>query len=111
MTSVISDWEEGSPIVWTSEFQGKRFEVRGTIVRFQHDRLLEYDHSLPTLRSSGLAHSREDRRVTIELRAIDAQHTLQSPSRATRQTGGQALEGKLADVADAMKALLEGTRV
>ena len=35
VTSVVSEWEEGSPIVWTSEFQGKRFEVKGTVLRFE----------------------------------------------------------------------------
>ena len=95
MTSVISDWEEGSPIVWTSEFQGKRFEVRGTIVRFQHDRLLEYDHSLPTFRSSGLAHSREDRRVTIELRAIDAQTHIAVTEQGNKTNGGSSTRWKV----------------
>src|SRR5438552_10400934 len=71
VTSVVSEWEEGSPIVWRSEFQGKRFEVKGTVLRLQPDRLLEYDHSLPIFGSSGVTHSREHRRVTIELAAID----------------------------------------
>jgi uncharacterized protein YndB with AHSA1/START domain len=69
VTSVVSEWNEDSPIVWRSEFQGKSFAVRGKIVRFESERLLEYDHSLPIFRSSGAGHSPESyRRVTIELR-------------------------------------------
>src|SRR5207249_8547151 len=74
VTTVVSEWEEGSPIVWTSEFQGKRFEVKGTILRLQPNRLLEYDHSLPIFRASGRGHSSASyQRVTIELRDEGAQ--------------------------------------
>src|SRR5438552_10013959 len=72
VTSVVSEWGEGSSIVWTSEFQGKPFKVEGTVLRFDPKRLLEYDHSLPIFRPSGGAHSSEDRRVTIELRDSEA---------------------------------------
>jgi hypothetical protein len=45
VTTVVSEWREHSPIVWTSDFQGKAFEVRGTLVRLEPERLLEYDDS------------------------------------------------------------------
>src|SRR3977135_203828 len=69
VTSVNSEWREGSPIVWKSEFQDKPFEVRGMVVRVEPGRLLEYDHSLSLFRASGAARSVETyQRVTIELR-------------------------------------------
>src|SRR5438034_1011541 len=32
VTSVVSEWHQGSSIVWTSEFLDKTFEVRGTVL-------------------------------------------------------------------------------
>ena len=112
VTTVVSEWEEGSPIVWTSEFQGKRFEVKGTILRLQPNRLLEYDHSLPIFRSPGVAHSREQRRVTIELRDSEAQtHVAVTEQGNKNKRELEHSEGSWRMVLNGMKALLEGTRV
>jgi uncharacterized protein YndB with AHSA1/START domain len=112
VTSVVSEWKEGSPIVWTSEFQDKPFRVEGTVLRFRPDRLLEYDHSLPIFRSSGVAHSHEHRRVTIELRAIDAQtHVAVTEQGNKNKREFEHSEGSWRMVLNGMKALLEGTGV
>ena len=112
VTSVVSEWKEGSPIVWTSEFQGKRFEVRGTILRFQPGRLLEYDHSLPIFRPSGVAQAREDRRVTIELRDSEAQtHVAVTEQGNKNKREFEHSEGSWRMALNGMKALLEGARV
>src|SRR5205809_1104818 len=77
VTSVVSEWREGSSIVWNSEFLDKAFEVRGTVLRLEPERLLEYDHSRPIFRSSGAAHSSANyQRVTIELSDEGAQTNL-----------------------------------
>jgi uncharacterized protein YndB with AHSA1/START domain len=112
VTSVVSEWKEGSPIVWTSEFQDKPFKVEGTVLRFQPDRLLEYDHSLPIFRPSGVAHSREHRRVTIELRD-DGERTHLSVTEQGNKTERelQHSEGSWRMALNGIKALLEGTRV
>jgi len=44
---VISNWKEGTPIVWKGEWQGKRFEDKGVILRVQPNRLLSYSHFSP----------------------------------------------------------------
>ena len=112
VTSVVSEWKEGSPIVWTSEFQGKRFEVKGTILRFEPERLLEYDHSLPIFRPSGVAHTREDRRVTIELRGSEAQTHVAVTERGNKNKREfEHSEGSWRMALNAMKALLEGARL
>ena len=112
VTSVVSEWKEGSPIVWTSEFQDKPFKVEGTVVRVEPDRLLEYDHSLPIFRSPGVAHSREQRRVTIELRDSEAQtHVAVTEQGNKNKREFEHSEGSWRMALNAMKALLEGTRV
>ena len=111
VTNVISDWREASPIVWLMEWQGKPSAVRGTIRRFDTDRVLAYDHTLPMSRTSDRDHSSADDRVTLKL-SDDGPYTRVSVTEdhhATSReldhsTGGWrlALHG--------LKALVEGTR-
>jgi uncharacterized protein YndB with AHSA1/START domain len=46
-TTVISDWKEGSTIVWTGEWQGKHYEDKGTIMEIKPKRKLKYTHFSP----------------------------------------------------------------
>ena len=113
VTSVVSNWRENSPIVWRSEFQDKTFEVRGTILRCDPERLLEYDHSLPIFRASERGHSSASyQRVTIELRDEGAQ-TYVSVTEKGNKTRRELehSEGSWRMVLNGMKALLEGTSV
>src|SRR5256714_5087481 len=66
VTSVVSEWRQGSSIVWTSEFLDKAFQVRGTVLRLEPERLLEYDHSRPIFRPSGAHPAANYQRVPIE---------------------------------------------
>ena len=113
VTNVVSEWHQGSTIVWTSEFLGKTFEVRGTVLRLEPERLLEYDHSRPIFRSSGASHSPENyQRVTIELSGDGAQTTLSVTERNNLNTRElEHSEGSWRMVLHGMKALLEGTSV
>ncbi len=49
-----TDWAEGSPIVHRGEYQGRPYEDRGTILRFEPERLLVHTHWSPV---SGLPDS------------------------------------------------------
>ena len=46
-TNVVSDWQEGSPIVWKGEWKGKPYEDKGTILKLQPENTLEYSHFSP----------------------------------------------------------------
>jgi uncharacterized protein YndB with AHSA1/START domain len=46
-TQAISEWREGSPIVWKGEWQGKVYEDKGMILRMEPPRLLQYSHYSP----------------------------------------------------------------
>ncbi len=41
---VISEWHEGSPIVWKGDWKGTAYEDHGRILRIQPERLLQYSH-------------------------------------------------------------------
>jgi uncharacterized protein YndB with AHSA1/START domain len=62
---IASDWREGSPITWSGEWQGRRFEDKGTVLEAKPERRLRYTHFSPL---SGLPDAPENyHTVTIEL--------------------------------------------
>jgi len=62
---VISDWKEGSSIVWKGVWEGKPYEDKGIILRLEPERILQYSHFSPL---SGVADTPENyHMVTIEL--------------------------------------------
>ena len=44
---VVSDWRQGSPIVWKGEWQGRPYEDKGVILRLEPGRTLQYSHYSP----------------------------------------------------------------
>jgi len=62
---VVSDWQEGSPIVWKGVWQGKPYEDKGVILQRKPERILQYSHFSPL---SGFPDRPENyHTVTIEL--------------------------------------------
>ncbi len=46
-TTVVSDFRRGSPIIWKGEWQGKSYEDKGTVLRVETGRLIQYTHYSP----------------------------------------------------------------
>ncbi len=64
-TQVVSDWRQGSPIVWKGEWQGKPYEDKGVILQIRPDQAIQYSHFSPL---SGAPDQPENyHTVTIEL--------------------------------------------
>jgi uncharacterized protein YndB with AHSA1/START domain len=64
-TNAISEWKEGSPIVFRGEWEGKRYEDKGVILQLEPERVLQYTHFSPL---SGLPDTPENyHTVTVEL--------------------------------------------
>ena len=64
-TNVLSDWKEGSPIVWKGEWQGKAYEDKGRILQLKPGRTIQYSHFSPL---SGVPDKPENyHTVTIKL--------------------------------------------
>jgi uncharacterized protein YndB with AHSA1/START domain len=62
---VRSDWNVGSPITWSGEWKGKRFQDKGEVLQADPGRLLQYSHFSP---QSGQPDRPENYHiVTIEL--------------------------------------------
>jgi uncharacterized protein YndB with AHSA1/START domain len=64
-TNAVSDWLEGSSIVWKGEWKDKPYEDKGVILRLEPGKVLQYSHFSPL---SGLPDKSENyHTVTIEL--------------------------------------------
>ncbi|HSB65914.1 MAG TPA: SRPBCC domain-containing protein [Anaerolineales bacterium] len=71
-TQVISDWNEGSSIVWKGEWQGQTYEDNGEILRLVPIQLIQYSHYSPL---SGVPDKPENYHlVTVEL-SCDGKNT------------------------------------
>jgi uncharacterized protein YndB with AHSA1/START domain len=46
-TKVSTDWTEGSPITWEGEWEGQRYQDKGTILEVRPPQVLEYSHFSP----------------------------------------------------------------
>lgn len=45
--TVISDWKEGSKIVWKGEWEGRAYEDKGKILSLEPNKKLQYSHFSP----------------------------------------------------------------
>ena len=43
-TKVISDWKVGSPIRFTGTWEGKEYEDKGTILKFEKGKIFQYNY-------------------------------------------------------------------
>ena len=64
-TNAVSDWKEGSPIVWKGEWEGKPYEDKGVILKLKPERILQYSHFNPLAGQSDVPEHYHT--VTIEL--------------------------------------------
>ncbi|MDR3575010.1 MAG: SRPBCC domain-containing protein [Anaerolineaceae bacterium] len=106
-TNVISDWKQGSPIIWKGEWQGKSYEDKGVILQFKPGQTVQYSHFSPL---SGLPDTPDNyHTVTVELagEGNGTQVTLtqdKNSSEEERQHSEENWNSMLAGV----KKLLEG---
>lgn len=64
-TTMVSDWKQGSSVVWKGEWEGRPYEDKGVLLRIEAPEVLQYSHFSPL---SGLPDAPENyHTVTIEL--------------------------------------------
>jgi uncharacterized protein YndB with AHSA1/START domain len=67
--TVVSDWKQGSPIVWKGEWKGKPYEDKGVVLEVDPHHRLVFDHYSPL---TGPDVPDNHHKVTIELAASGA---------------------------------------
>ena len=70
-TNAVSDWKEGSPIVWKGEWEGKKYEDRGVILKLEPGHMIQYSHFSPLTGQPDLPENYHI--VTIELSGKEKQ--------------------------------------
>jgi uncharacterized protein YndB with AHSA1/START domain len=46
-SEVVTDWKQGSPIVWKGEYEGNKYEDKGEIIEIEPERRLKVTHFSP----------------------------------------------------------------
>jgi uncharacterized protein YndB with AHSA1/START domain len=64
-TTMESDWQVGSSITWKGEWQGKPYEDKGQILRFEPGQAVAYSHYSPLSGAPDVSQSYHN--VTVEL--------------------------------------------
>jgi len=82
-TNAISDWKEGSPIVWKGEWEGKQYEDKGKIIQLRPESMLQYSHFSPLTGQADVPANYHT--ITIEL-SPDDKNTLLSLSQDNNAT-------------------------
>jgi len=104
---VITDWKEGSPIIYKGTYEGKAYEDKGSVLKAEPEKLLVTSHWSPL---SGTADSPENyHKVSYELAAENGstQLTIAQDNNPTKEEQDQnAKFWKM--ILDSMKKMLEG---
>jgi uncharacterized protein YndB with AHSA1/START domain len=104
---VISDWKEGSPIVYKGIYEGKFYEDKGSVLKVEPEKLLLITHWSPL---SGSPDTTENyHKVSYELAVVNGstQLTITQDNNSSEEEQEQnAKFWKM--VLDGMKKLLEG---
>ena len=64
-TNAVSDWKEGSSIIWKGEWEGKKYEDKGVILKLESGHMIRYSHFSPLTGQPDLPENYHI--VTIEL--------------------------------------------
>ena len=104
---VITNWQKGSPIVYRSEWEGKVYEQRGTILEIEPEKLVKYTLFAPR---PGLDEKPENSfTMTYRVEEINGKTmlTITQDDPREQQSQEQAEEAENT-VLDSLKKLVEG---
>jgi uncharacterized protein YndB with AHSA1/START domain len=105
-TNAVSDWKEGSPIVWQGEWEGKPYEDKGVILQLKPERLLQYSHFSPLSGQADVPANYHT--VTIELSTEEkGTHLLLSQDNNSTEEDREHSEKMWAMMLEGIKKVLE----
>ena len=108
-TNLTTDWKVGSPIVFKGEWQGRPYEDKGKVVKFEPEKTLQYTHFSPLM---GLPDRPENyHNITVELSGQGNQTnvTLSQDNNTTEEARGHS-EENWKTMLDGLKKYVEGAR-
>lgn len=107
-TNVVTDWKQGSPIVWQGMWQGKMYEDKGTILKIEPEHVLQYSHFSPLTGQPDMPENYHT--VTVELSGHGQQtDVLLSQDNNANQEAREHSEKNWEMMLEGMKKVLERT--
>ncbi|HUS03512.1 MAG TPA: SRPBCC family protein [Chitinophagaceae bacterium] len=108
-STVISDWKEGSKIIWKGEWQGKAYEDKGEVLKAIPGKKLQYTHFSPMM---GLPDIPENyHTVTIDLTENGEQtNVVLSQDKNTTEEAREHSQKNWAMMLEGLKKLLEESK-
>jgi len=105
-TRVATDWQEGSPITWEGEWEGQKYEDKGTVIEVEPLRALEFSHFSPLTGLPDVPANYHDVRIEIE---DDGSATTVSLTQDNNETAEERKhsEGNWQTMLDSLKKVVE----
>lgn len=105
-TNVVTDWKEGSPIVWQGEWQGKAYEDKGKILKVEREHLLQYSHFSPLSGQPDVPENYHTLKIELSAKGQQTNVSLSQNNNATEQDREHS-EEMWQTMLDGLKKLLE----
>ena len=103
---IDTDWQPGSPITFSGEWEGKSFQDKGEIVKMEPNKVLQFTHFSPLTGQPDIPENYHV--VTFELTPRDGDTELAiSQSNAASEDERKHSEANWAQVLDGLKRLIE----
>jgi uncharacterized protein YndB with AHSA1/START domain len=106
-TDLTTDWQPGSPITWSGEYEGKSYEDHGEILRVEPPRLLRHTHFSPLGGLPDVPENYHTLTYTLTPSGGGTQVTLEQDNNDTPESAEHAA-GNWRTMLDGLKGLLEG---
>jgi uncharacterized protein YndB with AHSA1/START domain len=89
---VETDWQPGSPITWSGEFQGKSYQDKGEVLAFEPERLLRVTHFSPLTGGEDVPENYHAVEYRLEPRGTGTHLTISNDNNGSQQEADHATE-------------------
>lgn len=106
-SEVVSDWKQGSPLIYRGVWEGKPFEDKGTILEIDPPRLLRTDYFSPLSGKPDVPENYVEVTYRLAAEAGGTKLTV-TQSNIADEASKTRSEGNWSTVLDSIKKLIEG---
>lgn len=98
-TDVYSDWKKGSPVIWSGEWEGQRYEEKGEVLDVEKEQLLSYSYlstgkeDIPENYSTVIYRLEKDEQGNTHFTVIQSNFTDQAACDHSKENWKQILDG------------------
>lgn len=87
---VETDWQPGSPITWSGEFQGKSYQDKGEVLAVEPERLLRVTHFSPLTGADDVPENYHTVEYRLEPRGGDTHLTISNDNNGSQEEADHA---------------------